>query len=185
MSAHCNKNKKGLTLIEILISVVLISIVFVGVASLYVASKNFSLIVSDKTIINYELQFASQHIYKSAMQAIGDETSAPGTSGIQLPNSLNNSTDRLEIRINNSNPLTSGNYSSATVYSYYKSGNALIFDNGVTQENLIPKVTVTDVNFLKDVGSNIVTGYITAYYRDSTRPLTFYFSCYPRLASFN
>jgi len=170
-------------MVEIMIATLLLGIVFLAVSSLYFASQKFYLTAIQRVTVGYEVQYAIQHIYKSAMQGIGDETSAPGTSGIQLPNDTSTTTQRLEIRINTNNPVTSGNYSSATIYSYYLSGNALIFDNGVTQDDLIPKVTVTAINFIKDAGSNTVTGDITATY--GTQTLTFYFACYPRLASFN
>lgn len=178
------RNKTGLTLVEVMIATLLLSIVFLAVSSLYFASQKFYLTAIQRVTIGYEVQYAIQHIYKNTMQAIGDETSAPGTSAIQLPNDSNTNTQRLEIRINTNNPVTSGNYnSSVAIYSYYLSGNALIFDNGVTQDDLIPKVAVTAVNFIKDVGSNTVSGDITATY--GTQTLTFYFACYPRLASFN
>jgi hypothetical protein len=170
-------------MIEIMIAVLLLSVIFLAVSGLYVASQKFYLASSQRVIISYEVQYAIQHIYKNTMAAIGDETSSPSTSGIQLPNTTDPSTERLDIRINVNDPVTSSNYSTVTTRSYYKSGNTLIFDNGVTQESLIPKVTVTAVNFTKT--TNALTGYITAYYTDSTKPLTFYFSCYPRLASFN
>ena len=177
------KNKKGVTMAEIIMAALLLSLIFLAVSSLYVASQKFYLGSSQKVIIGYEAQYAIQHIYKNTMRAIGDETSSPSTSGIQLPNTANPSTERLDIRINANDPVTSSNYSTVTIYSYYKSGNTLIFDNGVTQESLIPKVTVTAVNFTKT--TNALTGYITAYYSDPAKALTFYFSCYPRQASFN
>jgi hypothetical protein len=126
-------------------------------------------------MIGYEVQYAIQHIYKNAMMGMGDINSPA------IPDPAGG--DTLTIRINENNPLTAANYSTVTTYSYYKSGDALIFNNGVTQESLIPKVTVTAVNFTKTI--NALTGYITAYYSDPAKELTFYFSCYPRLASFN
>ncbi|MCX5687437.1 MAG: prepilin-type N-terminal cleavage/methylation domain-containing protein [Candidatus Omnitrophica bacterium] len=175
-------NKTGLTMVEIMIATILLGVVFLAVSSLYLASQKFYLAAVERVAIGYEVQYAIQHIYKNTMQAMGDEISAPSTSGIQLPNDTNTNTQRLDIRINTNNPVTSSNYSSATTYSYYRSGSALIFDNGVTQDDLIPKVTVTAVNFFKDVANNTVTGDITATY--GTQSLTFYFACYPRLTSF-
>jgi len=173
------KIKTGLTLVEMMIAMLLLSVVFLGVSNLSVASQRFYITSSQKIIVSYEVQYAIQHIYKNTMLAIGD----PSTSGIQLPNTANPSTERLDIRINANDPLTSSNYSAVTTYSYYKSGDTLIFDNGITQESLTPKVTVTAVNFTKT--TNALTGYITAYYTDPAKELTFYFSCYPRMASFN
>lgn len=171
-----SNDKTGFTLVEVLMAVFLLSIVFLAVSSLYVASQKFYMASNQKVIIGYEVQYAIQHIYKNTMLAIGDETSAPGTSGIQLP-----SAERLDIRRNTNDPVTSSNYNTVTTYSYYKSGDTLIFDNGVTQESLIPKVTVSAINFTKS--GNTLTGFITAAY--GAESVTFYFSCYPRLASFN
>ena len=170
------RNKTGITLIEVVIAVLLMSVIFLGVSNLYVASRKFYIASSNKTIIGSEAQYAIQHIYKNVMQAIGDETSPPGTSAIYVP-----SAERVDFMINNSDPITRSNYSTVTMYSYYKSGDTLVFDDGVTTESLIPKVTVTAVNFTKS--TNALTGYITASYNDQS--LTFYFACYPRLASFN
>ncbi|MDP2910726.1 MAG: prepilin-type N-terminal cleavage/methylation domain-containing protein [Candidatus Omnitrophota bacterium] len=180
-------DKKGLTLIEILISVLLMSIIFLGVSSLYLACRKLYIASSEKTIIGYEIQYAIQHIYKNTMAAIGDETAAPGTSAIDddPPNYR-----RVDIRMNtiaagnptlSTDPLTKSTYSNVTTYSYYKSGNTLMFTDGTAIESLIPKVTVTAVNFTKT--TNALTGYITASY--GSQSLTFYFSCYPRLGTFN
>ncbi|OIO32831.1 MAG: hypothetical protein AUJ70_04690 [Candidatus Omnitrophica bacterium CG1_02_40_15] len=170
------KKQTGLTMIEVMIAVLLMSVIFLGVSSIYVASWKFYIASSNKAIIGSEVQYAIQHIYKNVMQAIGDETSPLTTSAIDVP-----SAERVDFRINNNDPITRSNYSTVTTYSYYKSGNTFVFYNGVTEDSLIPKVTVTAVNFTKS--TNALTGYITASYNDQS--LTFYFSCYPRLASFN
>ena len=169
------KNRKGLTLLEIMISVLLLSVIFLGVSSLYLASRKLYIGSSEKSVIGYEVQYAIQHIYKNTMRAIGDETVAPGTSAIDVLNP-----EHVDLRINNNDPVTSSNYSAVTTYSYYKSGNTLVFNNG-SAESLIPKVIVTAVNFTKT--ANVLTGYITASYGSQT--LTFYFSCYPRLGTFH
>jgi len=172
------KKQTGVTMIEVMIAVLLMSVVFLGVSSLYVASQKFYIASSNKAIIGSEVQYAIQHIYKNVMQAIGDETSPPGTSAIYVDVS---NAERVDFRINNNDPITRSNYSTVTTYSYYKSENTFVFDDGVTTESLIPKVTVTAVNFTKS--TNALTGYITASYNDQS--LTFYFACHPRLASFN
>lgn len=170
------RNKTGVTLIEVLMSVFLLSVVFLAVSSLYIASQKFYMASSQKVIIGYEVQYAIQHIYKNTMQAIGDETAPPDTSSVNVVDS-----ERFDIRIPNNDPITMSNYNDVTNYSYYKSGDSLIFDNGSSQESLIPKVVVSAVNFAKS--GNTLTGYITANY--GTQNATFYFSCYPRQASFN
>ncbi|MFA5388243.1 MAG: prepilin-type N-terminal cleavage/methylation domain-containing protein [Candidatus Omnitrophota bacterium] len=171
-----SKDKAGFSLLEVIMAVFLLSIIFLAVSSLYVSSQRFYLASSQKIIIGYEVQYAIQHIYKNTMQAMGDEVAPPDTSAIDVV-----STERFDIRIANNDPVSMNNYDDVKLYSYYRSGNELIFDNGSSQESLIPKVIVSAVNFAKN--GNILTGSITAAY--GSQSATFYFSCYPRLASFN
>lgn len=169
------KNRKGLTLIEILISVLLMSIIFLGVSSLYLASRKLYVASSEKSIIGYEIQYAIQHIYKYAMSGIGDKN----TPAFQITGAT-----QLDVNLHD-DPLTMANYSTVRNYRYRYDSNAkaLMFrEVGITsEESLIPKVTVTAVNFTKT--TNILTGYITASY--GSQNLTFYFSCYPRMGTFN
>ncbi|MCX5693214.1 MAG: hypothetical protein NTX47_05995 [Candidatus Omnitrophica bacterium] len=169
------KNQKALTMVEVIIATLLISLIFLAVSSLHVASQKFYITSSQKVMIGYEVQYAIQHIYKNAMMGIGDINSPaiPDPGG----------GDTLTIRINENNPLTAANYNTnVKIYRYRKNGNALEFDiDGADPESLIPKVAVTDVNFTQ--AGNTLTGSITATY--GTQSLTFYFACYPRLASFN
>jgi len=173
------KNRKGVTLLELLIAVVLMSVIFMAVSSLYLASRRLFVASSDKVIIGYELQYAAQHIYKYAMRGMGDK-GAPAFEYYPPGNA------KLDIRINSNNPLAASNYSNIATYSYYQSGDKLMFDpgtplNAADDESLIPKVTVTKVEFTPN--TNALTGYITASYGDQS--MTFFLSCYPRLASFN
>lgn len=174
--SQASNDKRGLTLIEVLMAVFLLSIVFLAVTSLYVTSHKLYMASSQKVIIGYELQYAIQHIYKNTMRAIGDETAPPGTSAVYVVNS-----ERVDLRIPNTDPVSMSNYSNVSTYSYYKSGDTLMFDNGSGQESLVPKVAVSAVNFAKS--GSALTGYITASY--GTQSATFYFTCYPRQASFN
>ncbi len=168
--------QRGLTLLEILISVFLLSTVFAAIFALYNSSQVFYLSSNADIIISYELQYALDHIYKYAMQAIGDETSPPGSSAIELQNP-----ETLNFFINGNDPLTQANYGNTVTYRYRKNGDALEFStNGSTWESLIPKITVTAVNFTYI--NNLLSASITGRHRD--RELTFYASCYPRLASF-
>jgi hypothetical protein len=162
----------GLTLIEVLLSTLLMSVVFLAVSALYVSSQKLFFASNDKVIISYELQYAIQHIYKYAMQGIGDKNSPaiPDPDG----------GDTLTININTNDPLNSANYSNTTTYRYYKSDNELIFDNGSTTESLVPKISVTGVSFSLD--ENLLTISLTGSYKDQS--LTFYAACYPRLATF-
>lgn len=169
------KNKKGLTLIEVMIAVLLMSVIFLGVSSLYIASQKFYITSSDKVIIANEAQYAIQHIYKYVMRGMGDKS----TPSFQVTGAT-----QLDININNNDPLTMANYASVENYRYRYDAAAkkLYFKVGAgSEEDLIPKVSVTGVNFTKS--TEALTGYITADYNNQS--LTFYFACYPRLASFN
>jgi len=175
-----HRNRKGLTLLEIIIAVLLMSVIFVGVSSLYLAARKFYITGGDKAIISAEAQYAIQHIYKNAMQAIGDISNA----AIDIPT---DGGSRVNLRIYNplAGPLSSSTYSDTVSYSYYLSGDELIFDNG-SQNSLMEKVSVTGLAFNKiESGAVTVafTGSITASYNNQSQ--TFYFSCYPRFASFN
>ena len=184
------KNRKGVTLLELLIAVVLMSVMFMAVSSLYLASRRLFVASSDKVIIGYELQYAAQHIYKYAMRGMGDK-GAPAFV-------ISAANTQLDINVHNNDlasppslqPLTAATYGNVTNCRYYYNSatKSLMFDKGTPMnpsddESLIPKVTVTAVNFTQVSGSNILTGSITASYGDQS--MTFFLSCYPRLASFN
>jgi len=170
------RNKKGLTLVEVQFSIILLSVIFLGIFGLYNASRVFYFAANEKIIISYELQGAVEHIYKYTMQAIGDEAAAPNSRPIEVPDA-----ETLNITINNNDPLTQSNYGTTVTYSYSKSGDELMFDNGVDPaESMAPKVTITDVTFALD--GNLLTISLTGQYND--RELIFYSACYPRLASF-
>ena len=177
-------NRKGLTLLELLIAVVLLSVIFLAVSNLYITSRKFFIVSSNKVIIGYELQYAAQHIYKYVMRGMGDKN----TPAFEV--SVANT--RLDINVHDNDlalppslqPLTAANYGDVTNCSYYYDavGKSLMFRQGAgAAESLIPKVTVTAVYFANS--TNALTGYITATYGDQS--MTFYLSCYPRLASFN
>jgi prepilin-type N-terminal cleavage/methylation domain-containing protein len=171
------KNNTGMTLTEVLIATLLLSVVFLAVSSLYLGSRKLYIASTEKVILGYELQYASQHIYKNAMRAIGDEISPPASSAIQVPDA-----ETLNININTNDPLTSDNYSDVITYSYYKSGDTLMFNDGVNPpESLIPKVSVSSVNFEKS--GNTLICYVAATYGAQSQ--TIYFACHPRLATFH
>ena len=176
------KDKSGLTMLEMMIAVLLLSIVFLAVSSLYVASQKFYITATQRVTTSYEVQYVIQHIYKYVMRGMGDKNTAPFQITGTAPSDI-----QLDISINDSDPLTSANYTSGVVnhrYRYDATAKKIFFQVGSgSEEDLIPKVSVTEVNFIP--AGNTLTGYIKAYYTDPTQILTFYFGCYPRLASFN
>ncbi|MBU3911925.1 MAG: prepilin-type N-terminal cleavage/methylation domain-containing protein [Candidatus Omnitrophica bacterium] len=174
-----SRNKAGLTLVEVMVSTLLITVVFLGVSALYVASQQIFFKADNKIIISYELQYAVEHIYKNVMRAVGDETAVlAGSRPLEVPDA---DPATLYITANTNDPITSANYSDTVTYTYSKSGEDLMFDNGSGPESIIPKISVTDVSFA--LSGNILTIELTGSYRDQS--LTFYSACYPQLASFH
>lgn len=169
------RNRLGVTLIELIVASFLISVVFLALSALFVASQTFFFIANDRVIISYELQYAAQHIYKNIMRGLGDETSPPGSRALEVPNP-----ETLYVTINNNDPLTQANYGSTLTYTYSKSGNELLFNDGASSESMVPKITVTGVNFA--LNGNLLTISFTGSYKNQS--LTFYSAGYPRLASF-
>jgi len=152
---------KGLTLLELLLSTLLLSVVFLGVSALYVASQKLFFTQTAKVAISSELQYAMEHIYKNAMQGIGDAGNPPYYIS---------ASDTLEITMNES-----------TTYTYKKVANQLRFYNGGSNwESLAPKIDVSKVEF--SMVGNLLTISIEGRYRDQI--LTLYGACYPRPASF-
>jgi hypothetical protein len=166
---------------EILLSVFLLSVVSLGIFALYNASRVFSLDADERIVLSHELQGALEHIYRYAMQGMGDEISAPGSRALDVPDG-----STLNIRINNNDPLSRGNYEDIVTYSYSYSeaDDALMFSDGVNPaESITQKVTVTAVGFALD--GNVLTISLTGYYSDAGTAITLYSACCPRLASYN
>ena len=170
-------NKKAVTLLELIISVLLTTVVLSAAYALYNGAQRLYFDGRDKVTISYELQYALDHVYKNVIQAIGDESNPTASHAIEVPDS-----ETLYVYINNNDPLSAGNYASRTTYIYSKVGDVFNFNNGSANESLVPKVTVTDVSFLID--GNILTVSISATHGTVTDAITLYSSCYPRLASF-
>ncbi|MFH1853991.1 MAG: hypothetical protein ABH815_01620 [Candidatus Omnitrophota bacterium] len=163
MTKFCNK--KGMTLVEIQLSVLLLSVIFLGIYSLYNASRVFYLASSKKVIISYELQYAADHIYKNVMTGIGDRNNP----------AIVISPGNLEFTVRHD----------GTDLAYKIEDGELKFDSngdGTFEESLVPKITVSGGSFVLD--GNLLTISLTGYYKDEDNPLTFYSACYPRIASF-
>jgi hypothetical protein len=151
-------------------------VVFLGISALYVASQAFYFNSNDKITISSELQYAAEHIYKNVMRAVGDETAAPGSRPLEVPNP-----STLYVTINNNTPMTKSNYNNTVTYTYGKSDDLLLFDDGSgPAESMVSKIEITDVIF--ELNGNVLTIALTGSYRSQT--LTFYSACYPQLSSF-
>ena len=174
-------NKRGLTLIELLLSVVLMGVIFLGTFALYNASQVFYFAANEKVITSYELQYAIDHIYKNVMTGIGD---------INNP-AIVISAGNLEFTVRHIDTIdpddspTYAEYADDIELAYKIEDGELKFDSdgdGVFEESLAPKITVTGGSFSLD--GNLLTVSLTVYYNDADSPLSFYSACYPRLASF-
>lgn len=175
------RNKRGMTLVEMLLATLLISVVFLAVSALYVASQRFYLTANDKVIILYELQYAADHIYKNVMMGIGDKNNpAISVASGNLAFSVRH--------IEETDPAQSPTYSDYTddiKLTYKIEDNALLFDGNDdgSFESLVSKITVVSDENSFSLSGDTLTISLTGTYKDQT--LRFYSACYPRLASFN
>jgi len=194
------KNKKGVTMAEIIMAALLLSLIFLAVSSLYVASQRLYIASNDNAMIGYELQYAMDHIQKNAMQAIGDKNNA--SIGIS-PDGL-----VLTIRhIDKTNPDDSPTYSDYTddkeitytissgMLAYKKAQSSIIIEQ---DDNVIPKIKIlTDVDSADGrkfsefyMEGNVLKVKLTAEFivsREGSmkKSFTLYSTGYPRQASFN
>jgi len=175
--------------------------IFLVISSLYVASQRLYITSNDNAIIGYELQYAMDHIQKSAMQAIGDKNNAP----IEI------STDGLVLtirHIDKADPDDSPTYSDYTddkeITYTIKSDGGLAYrkvklpgGSVLEDEDMIPRVTLLSGDNPVDgdkfskfyMDGNVLKVKLTAEFplpRDGKKErLTLYSAVYPRLATFH
>ncbi|MFC1667268.1 hypothetical protein ACFL0P_05350 [Candidatus Omnitrophota bacterium] len=194
-------NKRGITMVDVMISVLLLGVVSLTVFTLYDASRVLHFSAYDKVMISYELQYAVDHIYKSVMQSLGDVTSPLTSRPIYIPDAGGEAeTLELNIHVNNDNNpgndildsqgdlgISQATYGNIVTYTYSKSGTTLMFDDGANPpESMVPGAIITDVTFTLDgelltISLTGTRGSQAGAYKAQT--LTFYSACYPRLAS--
>jgi len=176
-----HKNRIGTTLVELMLAVLLLGVIFLAVSALFVTSQRFHFTSNEKVIASYELQYAIEHIYKNAMQGIGDVSTPPITVTV-----VPSTSSTLSININTNDPLTSSNYGNVTTYTYTytQSDGVLNFNDGSSTESLVPKVTVTsDAAEIFSLEGNLLKISFTGEYKNES--LKVYSACYPRLGTFN
>ena len=163
--------ERGVTLMELMMSVILLSVIFLAVSALYVSSQKFYYKATNEAIIAEELSYAIEHINKTVMKGMGTGASVSVSSGV------------LSVEINNNVLLDSSNYADTDTYEYELVSGSLQYVDGVTSavEDLCPKITVTNATF--SVGSNELTVSLEGSYVNET--VTLYSSSHPRLTTFN
>lgn len=199
------KNKSGLTLVEVLVSMLLMLVMFLAVGAIFVASHRFYLSENDKVKIGYELKYAIEHIYKNAMQGIGDKDNpaivvTPGMNELQV----------VIRHIDNDDPAAPPTYSDFTddkevVYTITNDGKLSytktdLFSDTVLEEDtdMVPGVIILYSNdplsgeqfsrFYLD--GNTLRIKITAQFPlmragVTQEQKTLYGACFPRMASYN
>jgi type II secretory pathway component PulJ len=190
------KKNNGVTLMEVLLSVLLLSVVLLPIFSLFNASVIFQENVKDKVMIGYELQYVFQHVSKNVMTGIGDKNNP---AVVVEPGNLAFSVRHIDKESAEDSP-TYGNYADDTEVSYkINADGTLVLDyngDGVYEESLIPKVKVLLTDAVTGeqlsgfyLSGNVLTVKLTAE-SFTDRPIgekervTLFSSCYPRLASF-
>lgn len=183
--------KRGLTLIEVVLSMALLSIIFLAVSSLYVASQRFYLTANNKVKINYELQYAFQHIYENMITGIGDKNNP--AIDIQAGN-LEFSVRQID-NIDPDTPPTYNDYADDLDIGYKIDSVAktLSFDSdadGIYEESLVPTIDILGTDGLSSftLENNVLiiklTGESKTSIGDTKQRLTMYSACYPRLNAF-
>lgn len=183
-----------------MIAALLLSVIFLVISSLYVASQRLYITSNDNAIIGYELQYAMDHIQKSAMQAIGDKNNAP----IEI------STDGLVLtirHIDKADPDDSPTYSDYTddkeitytisngMLAYKKARSSVTIEQ---DDDMVPRVKILTEDDPADghkysefyMEGNVLKVKLKAEFivsREGSRKktLTLYSTGYPHLASFN
>ena len=165
--------ERGVTLMELMMSVILLSVIFLAVSALYVSSQKFYYKATNEAIIAEELSYAIEHINKTVMKGMGTGASVSVSSGV------------LSVEINNNDPLDSDNYADTDTYEYELVSGSLQYVDGVTSavEDLCPKITVEKAIFSVPLGSNVLTVSLEGSYVNEN--VTLYSSSHPRLTIFN
>ena len=199
------KNKSGVTLIEVMISMLLMLVVFLAVGALFVASHRFYLSENDKVILGYELKYAIEHIYKNTMQGIGNKDNpaiviTPGMDELQVvirqiddndptaPPTYSNFSDDKQIiyTITNDGKLSYSktDLSSGTVLEQdvdmIPSVTLLYSDDPVSGEQL-SRFYLDD----KTLGIKLTAQFPLMRAGVRQEQKTLYGACYPRLATYN
>ena len=177
LSQYC-KGKRGVTLIELIMSVLLLSIIFLAVSALYVSSQKFYYKAANESIIAEGLSYAIDHISKTVMRGMG-------TGAISAPVWVAGGV--LYVKINNNASLDSSNYADTDVYEYELVSGSLRYVDAATStvlEDLCQKITVTNATFSTDSGnSNVLTISLEGSYGNET--LELHSSSHPRFTTFN
>lgn len=173
------RSYKGLTYMEILISILLLSVVVLAIASIFSINNRFFWSSNSKAILQAELGFALDHMQKNIIQGMGDKNN---------PAVISSSSDSLQVRIDKNAPPTFGNYTDDTLISYTRSlDGKLIYNDGSSNESLCSDlINITGLSFSLE-NDFLVNIQVTGSRRvgDRTQSLTLYTTAYPRFMSNN
>jgi Tfp pilus assembly protein PilW len=153
-------NRKGISLIELLIAVTLISVVGLAIVSIDFASRMGFIQAGKRAKVSDEARFAMGHI----------------TRHIRLANRINptsgNNLTQIQIWIDDDKDPS--NFSNDTMLTYSLSGNQILFsdtDAGITNEVIAQGVTSCDFTVQDGTGSvPVVTISITVVDRPTPPP---------------
>jgi len=106
-------SKRGFTLLELLIAMVLLVIIMLGFVSIDLFSRHHLFTADKRTKLQNEVSLVLEHMSKSVMRAtgnVGDPGLLTGTAAIGEP--------VVDIRVDELNPPTPGDYSDDTWVAY-------------------------------------------------------------------
>ncbi|MBU0547288.1 MAG: prepilin-type N-terminal cleavage/methylation domain-containing protein [Candidatus Omnitrophica bacterium] len=136
------KRNYGLSLIELLVSMILMSLVLLGIFSIDLFSRHHVITSDKRAKVQNEISYAIEYMSKYVQQGIGDYNSPPitiyPTSGSQTG---------FRVRVDLNNPKTARDLTDDTWVNFYLDGNALK-TTGVITETLTERIVgvfVTDI----------------------------------------
>lgn len=177
---HNFNSRRGVTLVEVLVSTLLLMLLCLAVSALQVAGHRFFLTAKDKATVGYEVQYAIEHIYEHILTGRSDDPTDP-------PIDLISSTEftiKYIDKIDAAGPLKTCRYKIE--------GSELKFDsedNGSFEESLGSQVDFIPGECAFTTNGKLFRIKLTAEFPLSRagapkQHLTLYSASYPRCASF-
>ena len=130
------KKDRGITLIELIISMVIMAMVILGIFSIELLSRHRVISSEKRAKVQNEISYAIEYMSKYVQQSIGDSQ----LPAIRRYPSAGTQTG-FQIGIDLNNPQTPKDLSDDTWVNFYLSGNSLIAQKGASSEVLTARIS--------------------------------------------
>ena len=104
------KKRKGVTLAELLIAVVLLLLVFLAVTSVDIASRDFSILTHRKAEVQNEAKIAMEHMIRNMREGVSSVTPTAGSIIVSMPDGTYIMYQKSEERIEFNSNYPTGNW---------------------------------------------------------------------------